>query len=252
MRHLLELVITFFITSVAFGQQRSVATQQILWLGYYQKAQLSERWALHTELEGRWFTSNGRQHQWVAPRVHLHYLTLGGADLSAGGADLSAGGAYFLQALPQNDEPLQLVRPEIRPHQELTLRQSLGKFRLEHRYRVEERFLRRIMDGALADGWDFNWRFRYRAQLLVPLASGLRLNPTLKLYNEILLNAGKAVQQNLFDQNRIGATLSLKISKHIFTELGYLHWYQQRPAGNAFYNRHIFRFSLIHNLSLRK
>lgn len=245
MRHLLALILSLLSCALAYGQQRSVETQQILWLGYYQKAQLSKHWALHTELEGRWFMGSGRQHQWVAPRVHLHYL-------SRGGADIAAGAAYFLQALPQNDEPLQLVRPEIRPHQELTLRQPLGKLRLEHRYRVEERFVRAVKEGALADGWDFTWRFRYRAQLLVPLAPGHRLNPTIKVYDEILLNAGKAVQQNFFDQNRIGATLSLTLSKHFATELGYLNWYQQRPAGSAFYNRHIFRFTVVHNLSLLK
>ena len=238
------LLILFTILSsfAASGQQRVVETQQIVWMGYYQKAQLSERWALHTELEGRWFLSSFRQHQWVVPRVHVHYLT-------KGGADVGVGGSYFLQALPQNEEPVELTRPEIRPHQELSLKQALGKLKLEHRYRVEERFSRRVTNGELAEGWDFSWRFRYRAQLVIPLAQESRLSPSLKVYDEILLNAGKPVQNNMFDQNRIGATLSLKVSEHVATELGYLHWFQQRPAGNTFFNRHIVRFTLVHSLS---
>ena len=161
------------------------------------------------------------------------------------------GAAYFLQGQPQSDEPLSLLRPEWRAQQELNLRQSLGEtVRLEHRYRIEQRLQQLVENNALTDGWDFSWRFRYRAQLVVPFMQKSWLSLSLKVYDEILINAGKPIRHNIFDQNRIGAAVSLKAAKNISAELGYMHWYQQRPAGDAFFKRHIVRFTLTHHLSL--
>ena len=139
--YLLFLLLTFF-SSAAFGQQRTIDTQQVLWLSYYQKAHLNERWSVHSELDGRWFIGSWRQQQWLLPRVHVHYQ-------SRGGADIGVGAAYFLQPSPQSDEPVVLQRPEIRPHQELNLKQTVGKLKLEHRYRLEERFQRVVQNNEL-------------------------------------------------------------------------------------------------------
>lgn len=241
---LLLLSFSFGYAQQPLFQGRSLETQHLAWAGYYQRLHLSPQWSVHTELEGRWYTGQGRQHQWVAPRVHVHYQT-------KGGMDVATGITYFLQALPQNQEPLVLIRPEWRLHQELTLRQPIAKkLRLEHRYRVEERFIQVAKDNKLVEQWEFNWRFRYRAQLIIPILPDAKLSPTLKLYDEVLLQAGKSVQYNIFDQNRIGAALSLKASKNISIDLGYMNWLQQRPSGSAFYSRHIFRFTFIHSLYL--
>lgn len=72
----------------------------------------------------------------------------------------------------------------------------------------------------------------------------------LKVYDELLVNAGKSIVYNRFDHNRIYAGLSYAVLKGIEVEAGYLNWYQQRPAGDQFYNRHILNFAFIHRIDL--
>jgi hypothetical protein len=232
-------------TLASSGQQKTIETQTIAWAGYYQRLHINERLSVHTEVEGRWFAPAMRQHQWVLPRIHVHYLI-------ATGVDLSAGGTYFRHALPQSDDPVLLVRPEWRAHQELSFKQSINSTPvwLEHRYRLEERFMQKVKDNVMAQGWDFGWRFRYRVQLVVPLLPRAKLSPALKIYDEIMLNAGKTIQHNIFDQNRMGIALALEFSNALTADIGYMHWFQQRPAGNAFYNRHMLRLTLHHTLFL--
>ena len=67
---------------------------------------------------------------------------------------------------------------------------------------------------------------------------------------EILLNAGKSIVKNTFDQNRIYAALQYGINQKIAIELGYLNSFQQRASGVDYYDRDIIRFSIFHKLKL--
>ena len=70
------------------------------------------------------------------------------------------------------------------------------------------------------------------------------------VYEEILLNAGKSIVKNTFDQNRVYAALQYGINPKIAIELGYLNSFQQRSSGIDFYNRDIIRLSIFHKLKL--
>ena len=70
------------------------------------------------------------------------------------------------------------------------------------------------------------------------------------VHEEILLNAGKSIVKNTFDQNRIYAALQYGINQKIAIELGYLNSFQQRASGVDYYDRDIIRFSIFHKLKL--
>ena len=223
--------------------EKSVITQDIVWLRYHNILSINERWLLNTEIDVRRFVFPDRAHQWVLPRLHAHYK-LNNA-LNVGG-----GAVLFLQALPQEQESDVLyTRPEIRPHQEINFKQFFGKLSISHRVRVEERFfLKTDFDQP-----EFNFRFRYQLLASFPLVAKENYPSLhLKVADEVMFNAGSNVVNNIFDQNRIYAALQLTRSKNWSTEVGYMNWYQQRPSGTDFFNRNILRITVTHTVKLKK
>jgi hypothetical protein len=103
----------------------------------------------------------------------------------------------------------------------------------------------------LAEGYDFNFRFRYRLQLSFILGrTDAKNKTTVKLSEELMVNAGKSIILNLFDQNRLFLCVEQGIGKGISAEIGYLHWFQQRPSGIDFFERDIIRFTFYHKINL--
>ena len=66
-----------------------------------------------------------------------------------------------------------------------------------------------------------------------------------------MVNVGRKIVKNTFDQNRIYGALNYSFKPSFSIELGYMNWYQQRSNGVDFYNRNIFRLSLFHQISLK-
>jgi hypothetical protein len=110
--------------------------------------------------------------------------------------------------------------PEHRLFEQIVLRQEIKKLAITHRFRIEQRFIGRVKAGTDRDieDWLFSNRFRYLLRL--------QHNVNAKWYawagDELMVNAGKNVGVNIFDQNRLHANLGYKINKHIAIELGYL------------------------------
>ena len=126
----------------------------------------------------------------------------------------------------------------------------IGKINLSQRFQVEERFIRNASKTELLDGSTFNWRFRFRIQAEYEIWK--KNNHFLKtiVHEEILLNAGKSILKNTFDQNRIYLAFQYGLNQNIALELGYMNSFQQRASGIDYFNRDIIRFSFIHKLKL--
>ena len=98
---------------------------------------------------------------------------------------------------------------EDRIFEQLTLKNSLGKLTLNHRYRLEHRFL-----NFAEKPDDFQQRVRYRLQVIYPLSKNVFLNA----YDEIIMN----LQNKAFSQNRMSASLGYKFNKDLNVQMGYL------------------------------
>ncbi len=73
----------------------------------------------------------------------------------------------------------------------------------------------------------------------------------LVLYDEVMVSWGAGVS-HWFNQNRVYAGLAWQLGDAFTVEGGYLNSFQQRSSGGRFWNRSIFRLSLIHNWKLGK
>jgi len=106
------------------------------------------------------------------------------------------------------DLPDENTTNEHRLFEQISLKNKFWKLRLEHRYRLEQRFL------DYTEKKDTQHRTRYRLQVTLPLNDTFFVN----VYDEIILN----LQNDIFSQNRLYTALGMKINKNSKVQLGYL------------------------------
>ena len=112
----------------------------------------------------------------------------------------------------------------------LSLSKKFGRAVLQHRYRVEERF---IED-------DFQIRFRYLVGINIPLNKKTLEKNTIyfSAYDEIFINADNP----LFDRNRLYGALGYFIHKNIKIEAGFMAQTLEKS------NRNQFQIGIFNNL----
>ena len=104
--------------------------------------------------------------------------------------------------------PVEIYSKENRLFEQISLKNTLWKLQLEHRYRLEHRFL----DSG--NNTDTQHRTRYRLQVSLPITDIFSLS----VYEEIFLN----LQNDIFSQNRLFAALGIKVTPNSKVQLGYL------------------------------
>ncbi len=218
--------------------QKKVEKQDLLWTRYALKVRLSDNWMIRQELENRTYWFPWRQHQFVTRTLVDRKL---GKGWNAG-----AGFAYFNHSLP-NDALLIISdnQAELRPQLEVGYKQDISdKWGVSHRYWSEFRFMQQE-DGSFKME---NNRTRYKLEVRYQATPKI----SVQLYDEILLNIGGNIVQNVFDQNRYGASVQYMPVKNLGFELGYINWFQQRKSGIDFYDRNIVRFTIHHQINLQQ
>ena len=147
---------------------------------------------------------------------------------------------------------------EHRIYEVATFAQRTGSLDLSHRIMLEQRWLPRYASAASAkpDEWLFMNRARYMLRLQHSL-KGKTLEdkePYVAAYDEILVGFGKNVNENIFDQNRLGLLLGYRFSPKFRLEAGYLSQIVQlsREIGgrNVFQHNNGFIISSVFNVNL--
>jgi hypothetical protein len=67
-----------------------------------------------------------------------------------------------------------------------------------------------------------------------------------------MVNLGKEIVYNYFDQNRFFIGLGYHVNSHDSIQLGYMNVFQQLTVGNRYKDIHAGRVFYFHNLDLRK
>ncbi len=173
------------------------------WLIYIGNKKLNDKWNLHHEVQYRNYNAIGDQEQLLL-RTGIGY------NLSEGNNNLLLGYGYINSQnyIPNRDEKVSVN--EHRIYQQFVTKQKFNRFSLQHRYRLEERF---VED-------DFKMRFRY----FLGINYWLNLNNEAKLkwylssYNELFIN----LNSDPFDRNRSYFAIGSKLSDNIKLELGYM------------------------------
>ncbi|MDR7209493.1 DUF2490 domain-containing protein [Flavobacterium piscis] len=240
---ILRLVIFLaFASQTGFSQTKKSTDQQTLtWIRYYNILPLTEKWALHSEIDNRSFLNPVHQNLFVL-RAQARYRANKTIDLG--------GGFVYFNVNTQNPhaDP-DFSTPEYRGQQDITFINDITKITFHNRFQVEERFIQKAGKTELLDEFSFSLRFRYRLQSTFTLWEKEKKSLKGTISDEIMFNFGKDNKKNTFDQNRIYAALRYHYNPNIALELGYLKSFQRRASGVDFYDRDIVRLTFYHKIN---
>ena len=200
-----QLVFVFFLLiSVSFYAQDN---KLVAWYMYFGNNKINKKLNFHNEIQYRNFDGMGDLEQLLI-RTGIGY------DLTENNNNILLGYSFILSK-PYNSKGEKTENIEHRIFQQYITKQKFGRINLQHRYRLEERFLQD----------DFRMRFRYLLGLNIPLTHKEMLPKTLYIsaYNEIFLHLDSPV----FDRNRVYGALGFIINKNMRVEAGYMNQIQE-------------------------
>ncbi|MFD0837053.1 DUF2490 domain-containing protein [Mariniflexile aquimaris] len=235
-RYLLVNVLLIIILGFRGYAQKNIETQSLLWMRYNLGINFNENYKLRYEIEERVYHAPWRQHQFLSK---AHFERRLNNNWNCG-----VGFTYLVQSLPHSAElDVTETQIELRPQLEIENKQKLfDRLSISHRYWTEFRFFEQADNS-----FDFsNIRTRYKLELNYKVSDKI----TFKAFDEIHLNIGNKIVQNVFDQNRYGGSIQVMPSKSLGFELGYFNWFQQKKSGTDFYNRNIIRVTIHQNINI--
>ncbi|GAB4186977.1 MAG: hypothetical protein OHK0057_36430 [Thermoflexibacter sp.] len=164
----------------------------------------------------------------------------------------TAGYGYLILPISVNDNLLN--RKEHRPWAQLQTSSPLHKnIQLTNRIRYDFRNVQKVGNGELSPEYisyhrlRFLVSFRYRFHKL----KWKEATPFINLADEVLLNFGREILYNQFDQNRISLTMGIQFKNLVF-QTGYMYRFVQQSAGNRFINNHLWIIWANHTINLMK
>ncbi len=210
----------------SFAQKSTVGN----WFIYFGNQSINKKWNWWNEVQYRNYNFAGDLQQLLI-RTGIGY------NLSENNNNILLGYGFVhgeqYPAGSQNKDD-KVGTNEHRIYQQFITRQNFGRVFIQHRYRIEERFLET----------DFAMRFRYFLSFNIPINSKT-MSPKAwyaSAYNEVFLNAEKPV----FDRNRLYGAIGYVIDRNFRVELGFMS--QMQESGS----RPQFQMVVYNNLPLRR
>lgn len=246
-RIIISIVLLNLVNSTAFAEKNKLK-QNSLWFRYKADINLPKKNKIYFEIEDKIHVAPSSKHG-------LFYWRLGAekqfkSNWSIGGGIYNA--YYGTSALIH---PSKMHIPEARPFINVGYKQNIKPiFSITHRYRAEWRFIKNTNKAFTEkiDGFKNYFRFRYQISLNTIAFKKDDKELSFALFEEVFINAGKKVQKNVFDQNRLGLAVKYNFNKTVATEISYIYNIQQKSNGDDMYNRQILRFTLYTNFNILK
>lgn len=247
----IKLVFVFLalmiLNAAAYSQTPTKTTAYVeqIWLGYFNQTRLSNHW-------GFWVDIQLRTKDDFFEDLSTFIARIGGTYYLNDNTKLTAGYA-FVNHFPA-DNHQNVSQPEHRPWQQVQWHNKYSKVRTMQWFRLEERFRRKILDDdELAEGYSFNWRFRYNFLLQVPFNKEGPVPKSLSFIvnDEVHINFGKQIVYNYFDQNRFFIGFSYQVNRTDNVQLGYNNVFAQASSGNQYKVVNGVRLAYFQNLDWR-
>ena len=234
------------LNSLLGSAQKKVTTTEQLWLNYINTTKFSKHWGVMGDVQIRTKDDFVKGYALTAARGGVNYFI-------NDNTFLTAGYAYF-NYLPGNNFK-GISQPEHRPWQQIQWVNKYPHTRVTQRLRLEERFRHKVINAQQLDkGYNFNYRVRYQLGTTTPIGKK-PLSPhtfAFVLNDEIMINAGKKIVNNMFDQNRLMAGFNFYVNKRDYVQAVYMNIFQKQSVAEAYNNIHMVRIAYNHNLDLTK
>ena len=195
----ISILIALLITGISVAQNTG-EEEWGAWYMYFGTNKVSEKLSIHSEAQFRFYETTSNFNQLLL-RTGLNYHINPDAIVTLGYGYISTDGTF-------EEFPNEINSKENRIFQQLILKNKVGEFHFEHRYRLEQRFI------DFGETTDTQHRARYRLQVTLPLTNTFFVN----VYDEVFLN----LQDQVFGQNRLYMALGVHITDNSSLQLGYL------------------------------
>ncbi len=231
-----------------FGQKEFV-DQSNSWFSLTGNHRLNERWGIHSDFQYRRSDFLNEQLQ-VLGRIGVEYYTSNSGEVTAGYA--------WSRFYPYGLQPAASVMDENRFWQQFSIRSDYGRLRLQHRYRLEQRFMRKWLENDEVESYlgktIVRYRIRYRLQFLIPINRQKMSDKTwfINASDEVILGFGKGVEKNVLDQNRCYLGLGYRFDSKLNLQVGYQNQYVIKKDAVQIERNHILQISAFLNLDFRK
>lgn len=254
-RKLLYATILWFSITISFAQNTRLNDENSIgWYNYFGNFKLNNKWGVASEYQWRRnnFVTDPQQ---GLLRVGVNYQLQPNVQLRMGYA--------WIETAPYGEIPINGFGKDFSEHrafQMLTINDNISRVEISHRFMLEQRWVGRYSAANLMKEDEFPLlnRLRYMCRVLVPLKGKTVVDktPYLVLYDEIMIGFGKNVNENIFDQNRLGLMIGYRFNKNLRLESGYLN--QTLQLGREVGNRNVFQrnngiiFNAVFNLDFSK
>ncbi|MEN9969628.1 MAG: hypothetical protein RIR94_1833 [Bacteroidota bacterium] len=230
------LILSSWVFIFSSYAQKTIDDQLHGWVVYQGNHKLNGKFDLHTEYQ--WRRADGfNDWQQSLARVGLDYKLNPNCTIS--------GGYGWIISYPYGSQPIAAQTHENRLWQQVNLKAQYGAIQIQHRYRLEQRFIDTI----------YRQRIRYRAQCIIPLqktyiaqGKGLFMN----VNDEVFLGFGKGIGKNILDQNRFIAAVGYKFSPRMNMQIGYLNQFVIKSNGVQMERNHTLWTNVVYNLDFSK
>ncbi|MEZ4773206.1 MAG: DUF2490 domain-containing protein [Bacteroidia bacterium] len=184
---------------------------------YLGQLRISDSWSIHTDVQEVNYEALNHFSQ-VIIRVGANYHLKGGSILTSG--------IGYVRSVPFDESTLDSASDELRLWQDVRLKNTLGRLKVGHRYRFEERW---VTNGA---DTKFSYRTRYHLSFTIPI-NHKEIKPgtvSLAIFDEIFINMPDL---NL-GLNRISGGLGYQLNPTTSLQISYQH-----SVGNGDISRRI-------------
>lgn len=220
LKHPIRLFLT--IVSLSLFTLQSVAQEHVFnsWLAWFNSVKFTDKWGMNHDIQFR-AGNNWSSNSSLLIRPGINYYVNGHQTAALGYAatlathELAAGARRLT---------------EHRIWQQYIITGTMWGVPIQHRFRLEQRFLKRSDETA------FTQRARYFIRSVIQLRSAsdqpFRRGMFTSLQNELFFNIHnqKAINGKWFDQNRAYASVGFRFSEKCDLETGYLNQFLIRNA----------------------
>ena len=220
--------------------KKDINEQMQTWVSINTVTKLSDHWGVVADAhirENEFFDSNN------------FYFLRGGITYMPN-ASVSITGGYAHMWLAPTKEGWSTYADENRIYQQAQLITKVGKVSVLQRIRNEQRWQEKMANDEPTGELKFTDRVRYLASFTIPVFTNKKL-PSLVVSDEILIQFGKEVVYNTFDQNRLFVGIRQSINPKLSYDFGYMNVYQQKSNGYQYDMNHTLRLFFYLNTVIK-
>ena len=230
--------------SSVFSQTKSTKIVSQEWIQYYATGTIAKNWMWSADAGYRYNELFGNPSQYLV-RAALGYKVSNHLKVGTGFTHLG----FYTSA--------KINKFEYRPYQEVALAEEFNhNLSIQHRFRIEERFFKNVVDGHVQPGNLFNFRFRYQVIMNCMILKLSAANPKRALWlnigDEIFINGGKEIAYNTFDQNRFLVGPALSINGNLNIGIIYNYQFAATMLPGHYVHTDVFWLTIKQNFDIGK